>query len=288
MKFIALALWLSIALASPTLALDLPPLNATINDFAGMLPPASIDDLTMRLKRFHTETARTVVILTVKSLDGEDLDELGSRAFTKLPLSESDRANTALLVVVRKEHLVGLQAGTQLRALLPKPSTVEKLRGQVLLYADGLRADLGVHGAVHYLLRVIRGEVRVDSLTDEEKLESASTRGAGAGPIFAICLGPFLAFFIGGLWGIYATQYGVERRLRLLMGAVFGGAMAKAVIALAGLLGSVSDPVWYFTMALAIPFGVFGSLTEFWMAGDWRGIPRVKKPRGKPEDNMGI
>jgi hypothetical protein len=24
------------------------------------------------------------------------------------------------------------------------------------------------------------------------------------------------------------------------------------------------------------------------MAGDWRGIPRAKKPRRKPEDNMGI
>jgi hypothetical protein len=41
-------------------------------------------------------------------------------------------------------------------------------------------------------------------------------------------------------------------------------------------------------MALAIPLGALGGLTEFWMAGDWRGIPRVKGPKRKPEDNMGI
>jgi hypothetical protein len=35
--------------------------------------------------------------------------------------------------------------------------------------------------------------------------------------------------------------------------------------------------------------GAFASLTEYWMHGDWSGIPRVKEktPR-KPEDNMGI
>jgi len=40
---------------------------------------------------------------------------------------------------------------------------------------------------------------------------------------------------------------------------------------------------------LSIALATFGSLTEFWMAGDWRGIPRVKDPIArKPEDNIGI
>jgi len=101
-------------------------------------------------------------------------------------------------------------------------------------------------------------------------------------------LAPFLAFIVGGLWGIYATHYSVQRSLRLSMGAVFGGATAKVVITLMAMLGTISDAAWYFIMALAIPLGVFGSLTEFWMAGDWRGIPRIKEPRRKPEDHMGI
>jgi hypothetical protein len=115
-----------------------------------------------------------------------------------------------------------------------------------------------------------------------------SLRGGVAGAIFAVCLGPFLAFFVGALWGIYATQYGVQRNTRLLMGAIFGGATAKMIAVLMSILGGYSDGLWYFIMALAIPLGIFGSLTEFWMAGDWRGIPRVKEPRRKPEDNIGI
>ena len=287
MKFLLVAL-LSLVSSSNLLAIDLPPLQVGINDFAGMIPPASADDLKERLHRFKTETAATVVVLTVKSLDGEKLDSFGLRAFKSLPLDSDDLAKTALLIVARKEHLVGLQAGAELRPLLPEPEAHEKLQAQVALYWDGLRSDLGIYGAVHYLFGVIRGDLRVGSQTEAEKRQDVSLRGGGAGAIFSLCLGPFLAFFIGGLWGIYATHYGVQRTTRLLMGAIFGGATAKLVAMLMSLLGDYGDNLWYFIMALAIPLGMFGSLTEFWMFGDWSGIPRDKERRGKPEDNMGI
>lgn len=275
-------------LGSNSFAIDLPPLKVGVNDFAGMFPKASLDDLDERLHRFHTETANSVVVLTVKSLDGESIEAVGHGAFKTLPLSGAELQKTVLLIVARKERIVGFQAGEELQSLLPKPAAIEKLHSHVALYWDGLRADLGIQGAAHYLFRVIRGEVRVGSQTEEEKLADRSLRGAGAGAIFAIFLGPFLAFFIGALWGIYATQYGVQRGIRLLMGAIFGGATAKIVAAVMSLLGGYSDNLWYFIMMLAIPLGVFGSLTEFWMFGDWSGIPRVKDRPRKPRDNMGI
>ena len=283
-----LAAFVSLFLHSQSLALDLPPLQAGINDFAAMLPPASMDDLKERLHRFNTETANGIAVLTVKSLDGENIEILGKKAFKALPLSDAELRRSVLLVVARKEHVVGLQAGADLKQLFPEPAATQNLQAQVALYWDGLRPDLGIYGAVHYLSRVIRGDIRVGSQTEAEKLEDASLRGGAAGAIFAICLAPFLAFFIGGLWGIYATHYGVQRPTRLLMGAIFGGATAKLVAMLMSLLGSYGDNLWYFIMALAIPLGAFGSLTEFWMSGDWRGIPRDKGRRRKPEDKMGI
>ena len=280
-----LALFSSGSVAS---ALEMPPLKAGINDFAAMLPPASLDDLGARVRRFNTETANGIVVLTLKTLDGEDIQSVALGAFNKLPLSDAERQRCVLLVVARGERQVAIQAGSQVRALLPEPVASRKLLAQTALYWDGLRPDLGIHGAVHYLFRVLRGDVRVDSQTEEEKLEEMSLRGGEAGAIFALGLGPFLALCVGVLWGIYATQYGVQRNTRLLMGAVFGGATAKIVAVLMSILGGYSDSLWYFIMALAIPLGVFGSLTEFWMAGDWRGIPRVKDRKRKPEDNMGI
>ena len=287
MKLLLAALF-SLVLGSNLLATDLTALQTGINDLANMFPPASADDLKERLRRFNTETANGVAVLTVKSLDGENIESLGKRAFKALPLSDAELRRSVLLVVARKERVVGLQAGADLKHLFPEPTATQKLQSQVALYWDGMRPDLGIHGAVHYLFGVIRGDLRVGSQTEAEKRQDASLRGGEAGAIFALCLAPFLALFVGGLWGIYATHYGFQRITRLLMGAIFGGATAKLVAMLMSLIGNYSDNLWYFIMALAIPLGVFGSLTEFWMSGDWSGIPRVKGRRRKPEDHMGI
>lgn len=290
MIVLRLAFLASLFLGPSSLASEVPPLKSAVNDFAGMMPQASVQDLEARLMRFRTETSYNVVVVTVKSLDGETIESFSRKAFNSLPLGDADLQKSVLLVVARKERQVGFQAGGTLRGLLPEPVAREKLYHQVALYFDGLRPDLGIYGAVQFLFRVIKGDVRVDGQTEEEKLEESSLRGGGAGAIFAVFLGPFLALVVGGLWGIYATQYGVQRGIRLLMGAIFGGATAKLVAMLMAGLGGVGDNLWYFIMALSIPLGVFGSLTEFWMSGDWSGIPRVKdeKLKRKPTDKMGI
>ncbi|MGH7784639.1 MAG: hypothetical protein ACREO5_12455, partial [Candidatus Binatia bacterium] len=178
---------------------------------------------------------------------------------------------------------------SELRELFPQPEAQQKVQSHVDLYFNGLRPDLGIHAAVFFVFRVIRGEVRIGSTTDVEKLEDASTKGAEAGPIFAILLAPFLAFFVAGLWGICSTNYGVQRSVRLVIGAVLAGGTATMLSTLMTMLSSVGDALWYFILGISIALGAFGSLTEFWMAGDWSGIPRIKDPvKRKPEDNIGI
>jgi uncharacterized protein len=287
---IVLSLVLFVSLIGPSAsALEVPPANIPVNDFAKMMPPASVADLAERLKRVKTETAYTVAVLTLPSLQDDDIERFGRKAFENLPLTEKELQRSALLIVARKEQKVGLQTGSELRPLFPQPEANRKLQAQVEIYFNGLRPDLGIHAGVHYILGVIKGDFRVDGASEEEKLEDASKRGAGAGAIFAVLLAPFLAFFVGMLWGVYATHYGVRRETRLFIGAVLAGGTAKAIATLMSTMGSYSDGLWYFILALSIPLGVFGSLTEYWMGGDWSGIPRVKdKVRRKPEDNMGI
>jgi uncharacterized membrane protein YgcG len=289
MLLLFLIAFLSLSWQSPLSALELPPLNDTINDLAAIMPEPSYQDLEKRMKLFKARSGHSVVVVTLPSLEGEDPESFAEKAFHSLPLGEADLKKTILLIVARKEHAVGLQTGAELKELFPEPTAQEKLQKHVDLYFNGMRPDLGILSAVVFVFRTIRGEVKMDGATEFEKLEEASTRGAEAGPIFAIFLAPFLAFFVGGLWGICSTNYGVQTAVRLTTGAVLGGGTAKVVAGLMELMGTVSDGLWYFILILSIALATFGSLTEFWMAGDWRGIPRVKDPVvRKPEDNIGI
>ena len=289
MIFLGFALFASLIFCPFSVALEVPVLKDTINDFAGMMPQASVHDLEERLKRFKTQTGHTIVVLTVRSLEDEDIESFGGKAFKSLPLEEPELQKSVLLVVARKQQKVGVEVGSQLGHLFREPEASQKLQGHVGLYFGGFRPDLGIHAGVNYIFGVIKGEFHVDTTTELEKLEDASTRGAGAGAILAVLLAPFLAFVVGVLWGIYATHNSIERGMRLIMGAVLSYGTAKIVAILMSLISSYGDGLWYFILAISIPLGVFGSLTEFWMAGEWRGIPRVKdRIKRKPEDNMGI
>jgi uncharacterized protein len=287
--FAVLVLIASLIFHASSSALEIPPLTVTINDFAKMIPPASIDDLTERLRRIRSQTGYGIVILTVRSLEDEDIESFGRKAFKNLPLTDGELQKSVLLIVARKEQKVGVQVGSELRSLFPQPQASRKLQSQVEIYFNGMRPDLGIHAGVHYIFGVIQGDFHVDSTSEEEGLEDASKRGAGAGAIFAVLMAPFFAFFVGMLWGVYATQYGVHRETRLFIGAVLGGGMAKIVAIVMTMMGTYSEGLWYFILSLSVPLGIFGSLTEYWMQGDWSGIPRVKdKVKRKPEDNMGI
>ncbi|MBI2360672.1 MAG: TPM domain-containing protein [Deltaproteobacteria bacterium] len=271
-------------------AREVPVLKGPINDFAGMMPQASAHDLEERLKRFKAQTGHTVVVLTVPSLEDEDMESFGRKAFPSLPLEETDLRKSVLLLVAVKERKVGLQTGSELRQLFPEPASSQKLLAHVGLYFDGFRRDLGIHAGVNYIFRVIKGEIHVDDMTEVEKLEEASLKGGEAGAIFALFLAPYFAFMVGGLWGIYAMTLGLPREIRLFMGAILGGGTAKIVTLLMALISSFGDALWFFILAVSIPLGVFGSLTEFWMSGEWSGIPRVKdrKTTRKPSEKMGI
>jgi uncharacterized membrane protein YgcG len=269
---------------------ELPPLAPTVNDFAGMIPPASYEDLTQRLKRFERENGRIVSVLTVASLEeNESLRALAVKALRRLPLDNNDLEKTILVAVARREGLVSFAAGAELEARFPQTETTQKLQSQLDLYIHGLRPDLGIYGAVHFISGVITGEFRAATTTAEEALENTSIRGGGAGAIFALVLGPFLSFFVSMLLGIYSQHAGFQREIRLFLGMVLGGGTAQLVCALMSMISSFSNTLWYFIIAAGMVLGAVASLTEYWMQGDWSGIPRVKdkNPR-KPEDNIGI
>jgi uncharacterized membrane protein YgcG len=284
------AIFASLAYGSPALCRQLPPLRVTVNDFAVMIPPASYEDLTQRLQRFKTETNHTVSVLTVPSLEeNESMGDLAAKAFRTLPLSETELKKTFLVVIARKERLVSFAAGADLEPRFPEAQTTQKLQSQLDLYIRGLRPDLGIYGAVHFICGVITGEFRAATTTEEEALENTSIRGGGAGAIFALVLAPFLAFFVSMALGIYSKHAGFQREIRLFLGIVIGGGTAQLVGTLVGMISPYSDALWYFILALGMVLGAFASLTEYWMQGDWSGIPRVKdKTKRKPEDNIGI
>src|SRR3954452_10730967 len=104
MTVLRLGLLLVLLFQTTANGVELPQLTDSINDFAGIIPPASQQDLQERLRRFKARSGHTVVVVTVTTLNGETVDGVAARAFTRLPLSDADLRKTVVIVVARKEH----------------------------------------------------------------------------------------------------------------------------------------------------------------------------------------
>ena len=64
-----------VALVQPALALKVPPLQARVNDYAGMLSQGTVRQLEHLLQAFEQRESTQIVVLTIPSLEGEVLEE---------------------------------------------------------------------------------------------------------------------------------------------------------------------------------------------------------------------
>ncbi len=75
MRYHILALVLcALALPAAATALDVPPLKARVNDYAGMLSPQAAQALESELAALERTDSTQVALLTIKSLEGEVLE----------------------------------------------------------------------------------------------------------------------------------------------------------------------------------------------------------------------
>lgn len=72
---------LSLCLASLALALDFPTLTGRVVDQAGVMSAASRTDVEMKSKNFEDKSGIQLVVATVKSLQGNDIETYANQLF---------------------------------------------------------------------------------------------------------------------------------------------------------------------------------------------------------------
>ena len=85
----------------PAAALDVPPLKARVNDYANMLSPATRQQLENVLATLEKQDSTQLAVLTISSLEGENLEQFSLRVVEKWQLGQKDTDNGALLLIAK-------------------------------------------------------------------------------------------------------------------------------------------------------------------------------------------
>jgi uncharacterized protein len=117
-KGLAAALLLSLVLVGLAFALDFPPLTGRVVDQADIITPQARSDIETKLKDLEDKSSIQLVVATVKSLQGGDIETYANELFRTWKLGQAQKNNGVLLLVAPNEHKVRIEVGYGLEGTL--------------------------------------------------------------------------------------------------------------------------------------------------------------------------
>ncbi|HYA93405.1 MAG TPA: TPM domain-containing protein [Thermodesulfobacteriota bacterium] len=102
----------------PAYGLDIPRLQGYVNDYAGMISPSAKSKIEQGLSAFEQSDSTQIVILTVPSLEGEDIEQFGIKVGEAWKIGQKGKDNGAILIVSKQERKMRIEVGYGLEGRL--------------------------------------------------------------------------------------------------------------------------------------------------------------------------
>jgi uncharacterized protein len=99
-------------------AFDFPPLTGRVVDQAGVMTAESRSDIEAKLNDLEDKSSIQLVVATVKSLQGSDIETYANELFRFWKLGQAQKNNGVLLLVAPAEHKVRIEVGYGLEGTL--------------------------------------------------------------------------------------------------------------------------------------------------------------------------
>jgi uncharacterized protein len=228
-------------------ALEVPQLAGRVTDLARMLSPESLQRLDQRLAAFERETSNQIAVLTVPSLQGDDIDRFSIRVAEAWKIGQKGRDNGVLLVIAQAERKVRIEVGMGLQGVLPDITAGRIIRDVMRPYLKSGNYDQGIAAGVESIIAATKGEFKgTGGATGQRSSRKSSpsfvTMLLGAAVAVAV-LGLFSRYLGGavGAIGLPLATYlafpgmGLVTLLLLAAGGLVAGFLLS--MAVAGLLG---------------------------------------------------
>ncbi len=187
-------------------ALDVPQLTGRINDYARLLSPGATAMLEQKLAAFETDQSTQVVVLTVPSLQGDDIEQFAIRVADQWKIGQKGKDNGVILVLAQAERQVRIEVGMGLQGVLPDITAGRIIRDVMRPHLRSGDYDRGIDAGIEAVMAATKGEFK--AAPNERK--QRSNRGVASS---------FLTYLL--FTGVAAAALGsVSRPMAGLAGAV--------------------------------------------------------------------
>ncbi len=205
---IALALTAFVLAAAPVrAAVTFPPLTGRVVDDAHVLSAQTQADLTAKLAALEQKTGDQLVVVTLPSLQGLEIEDYGYQLGRAWGIGEKSKNNGAILIIAPTEHKVRIEVGYGLEPVLTDALSSVILQEQVLPKFRGGDVEGGVVAGTDAII----AQLDLDPAQAQAANQAATQRPAPHPNPIPIILLLVFAFFVvramfgrrgGGFWAL--------------------------------------------------------------------------------------
>ncbi len=203
---------LSFAGLAPVHAADLkfPALTGRVVDDAHVLSDVQKATLTDKLKALEDKTSRQLVVVTVPSLQGDEIEDYGYKLGRAWGIGQKAENNGTLFLIAPSEHKVRIEVGYGLEGILTDALTSVILQTQVLPKFKAGDVPGGIEAGTDALIQ----QMSADPSEAEQKVAAAKAQQDAAAdtggyhyvrhrsnPLSLIFTVLFVLFVFGGVFG---------------------------------------------------------------------------------------
>jgi uncharacterized protein len=175
-----------LCLASLVFALDFPPLTGRVVDQANIMTAQSRTDLETKLKELEDKSSIQLVVATVKSLQGSDVETYANDLFRYWKLGEAKKNNGVLLLIAPAEHKVRIEVGYGLEGTLTDALSSVIISSAIIPFKTGDFSG-GIERGVDGIVSVLSGDTADWQPKVHVRSDDASTTSMTSSAPYYLC-----------------------------------------------------------------------------------------------------
>jgi len=252
---------LLVLLPLPLQALDVPQLSGRVNDYAHVLSPVAAQQMERKLADFERDQSTQIAVLTVPSLQGDDMDRFAIHVAEQWKLGQKGKDNGVLLVLALAEHKVRIEVGMGLQGVLPDVTASHIIRDVMRPHLAAGNFDQGMAAGIDAIISATRGEFKA---SPHGGGTTAHKRTSSRFPVLLLLIAVLVVLL--GAFSRYLSSLAGAIGLPLAAFLAFPGIGVTMILILAG-VGLVGG--FLLSLLFSGPFGGGGGGGFF--GGGWGG-----------------
>jgi len=210
LRFVWLAAaWLSFLAAPAVAAPTFPPLTGRVVDDAGILSADTRAQLESMSAQEEKQTGNQIVVVTLKSLQGDEIEDYGYQLGRKWGIGQKGKDNGALLIIAPAEHKMRIEVGYGLEGQLTDAQTKLIIAEIITPYFKRGDYNGGAVAGMDAILKTIGGATIAPNEGAAPQYDQDRRSSGGHIPILLIVFLLWIIFgrffwpllFLGGLSG---------------------------------------------------------------------------------------